>query len=322
MTAANKERSAPSRERSPANSVEFTPPAAIPTRFRGFVHRPELVSRLTDARGYPLVLVTAPPGYAKTSVLAEWAREDDRDFAWVTLEPRFDRPSKLLNRLVEALDSVGSRGGPFVLVIDDAHVLRTKGALNALETTIEGLPPEGQIALSSRKELALPVGRMRAHRGVFELTERDLAMNRRESAALLDAIGLNLGPREIDRLWTLTEGWPAALYLAGLSLGAEAEVTADPAGFGGDDRFVSDYLRDEFLDGVSVARLRFLMRSSVLEDLAGGICDEVLERSGSGRVLRELSRSKLPLEPLDHADGAYRFHPLFKQMLRAELRRA
>ncbi len=92
-------------------------------------------------------------------------------------------------------------------------------------------------------------------------------------------------------------------------------MSVDATHFGGDDRFVADYMRDEFLAGISVARLRFLMRTSILEDLAGKICDDVLERTGSGRVLRELARSKLPLEPLDHADGTYRYHPLFKQTL-------
>jgi LuxR family transcriptional regulator, maltose regulon positive regulatory protein len=107
----------------------------------------------------------------------------------------------------------------------------------------------------------------------------------------------------------------------GLSLGEEPDIQADVAHFGGDDRFVADYLKDEFLAGISVARARFLIRSSVLADLSGQSCDEVLERSGSGRVLRELARTNLPLEPLDHADGSYRCHPLFRQMLRSELHR-
>jgi LuxR family transcriptional regulator, maltose regulon positive regulatory protein len=285
------------------------------------IPRPQLVTRLREARGYPLILITAPAGYAKSSLLAQWAEEDERRFALTTLETSDDRPSHLLNRLVRILDSVSSRGRPFVVGIDEADTLRSKGALAALANLIASLPPEGQIVLVSRRELALPLGRMRAHRKVFELTRRDLAMSRTESEALLRAIGLRLTSPEIEALYARTEGWPAALYLAGLSLGEGDRMSVDAMHWGGDDRFVADYIRDEFLAGISVARLRFLMRTSILEDLAGKICDDVLERTGSGRVLRELARSKLPLEPLDHADGTYRYHPLFMQTLAAELHR-
>ena len=293
----------------------------MPTRYDGYVRRPQLVARLREARGYPLVLVTAPAGYAKTSVLAEWAEEDKRPFAWVSLSSRDDDATRLLNRLVQAVDGVSIKGRPFVLVLDNAHVLRSRGAMDALTNIIASLPPDGEMALASRKEPGLPLGRMRAHREVFELTRRDLAMSRSECAALLEAIGLDLGPAEVDMLFDQTKGWPAALYLAGLSLGQEPGDQVDAARFGGDHRFVAEYLKGEFLAGISVARVRFLLRSSILQDLTGQNCDEVLERSGSARVLRELSRANLPLEPLDLVDGSYRYHPLFRQMLRAELHR-
>jgi len=267
------------------------------------------------------VLVTAPAGYAKTSVLAEWAEQDERPFAWVTLDSRDDDATRLLNRLVDAIDDVSLKGSPFVLVVDNADVLRTKGAMNALANTIASVRPEGQIALAARREPALPLGRMRAHREVFELTRRDLAMSRSDSAALLNEIGLDLPSEEAETIFDLTEGWPAALYLAGLSLGQERDTAVDVERFGGNDRFVADYLKDEFLAGMSAARVRFLLRSSVLENLSGPNCDEVLERSGSARVLKELARANLPLEPLDHSDGSYRYHPLFGQMLRSELHR-
>ncbi len=285
------------------------------------IPRPRLVARLREAARFPLVLITAPAGYAKSTLLAQWRGEDERPFALLTLDSRDDRPSRLLNLLVQAVDSVSSHGRPFVVAVDEADALRTKGALTALQTSIAALPPEGQIALAARRELALPLGRMRAHRQVFELTHHDLALTRAESAALLETIGVRLDDGDLDALHERTEGWPAALYLAGLSLQDGDATAADVAHFGGDDRFVADFITDEFLAGVSVARRRFLMRTSILEDLAGKICDDVLERTGSARVLRELARSKLPLEPLDHADGSYRYQPLFKQALTAELHR-
>jgi LuxR family transcriptional regulator, maltose regulon positive regulatory protein len=311
------------RQPSPATQFDLAdPPPSVPTRYDGYVRRPQLVSRLREARRYPCLLITAPAGYAKTSLLAEWAEQDDRPFAWVTLGSEDDDATRLLNRLVEAIDGVSLKGRPFVLVLDNVHVLRKKGALDALANTIASIRQDGQVALASRKEPRLPLGRMRAQREVFELTRRDLAMSRSHSAALLEALGLDLRMDEVEMIFEQTQGWPAALYLAGLSLGEQGTgVQIDPAQFGGDHRFVADYLKEEFLAGPSVARVRFLLRSSVLDELTGQICDDVLERSGSARVLRELSRENMLLEPLDHADDSYRYHPLFKQMLRAELHR-
>ena len=196
------------------------------------------------------MLLRAPAGYAKTSVLAEWAEQDDRPFAWVSLTSRDDDATRLLNRLVEAVDGVSLKGRPFVLVVDNADVVRTKGASDALANVIASLRPDGQIALASRKEPQLPLGRMRAQREVFELTRRDLAMSRTESAALLEELGLTLSPEEADALHEQIEGWPAALYLAGLFL-AHRSLIRRPfaADFAGDDQFVSDYFRDEFLLG-------------------------------------------------------------------------
>jgi LuxR family transcriptional regulator, maltose regulon positive regulatory protein len=304
--------------------LRFGTPVSVPALYDGYVRRPELVSRLRHAGDYPLVLIRAPAGYAKTSVLAEWAEQDDRPFAWVSLTSRDDDATRLLNRLVEAVDGVSLKGRPFVLVVDNADTVRSKGASDALANVIASLRPDGQIALASRKEPQLPLGRMRAQREVFELTQRDLAMSRTESARLLEQLGLTLTPEEADALHEQIEGWPAALYLAGLFLAEQPQQPASAslaADFGGDDQFVSDYFRDEFLSGTSPARLRFLTRSSVLDDLAGQICDEVLQRSGSARVLRELARSNLPVDHLDHSDGSYRYHPLFKQALSAELHR-
>ena len=151
---------------------------AVPALYDGYVRRPDLVSRLRQAGDYPLVLIRAPAGYAKTSVLAEWAEQDDRPFAWVSLTSRDDDATRLLNRLVEAVDGVSLKGRPFVLVVDNADVVRSKGASDALANVIASLRPDGQIALASRKEPQLPLGRMRAQREVFELTQRDLAMSR------------------------------------------------------------------------------------------------------------------------------------------------
>jgi LuxR family transcriptional regulator, maltose regulon positive regulatory protein len=315
----------------------------------GLVARKRLVARLVDAGDAPLALVVAPAGYGKTTVLAEWAEEDGRPFAWVALDRGDNDGASLLASVALALDEieplgsdsftalcpgepvlsdlalrrlgrcVAARRRPFVLVLDDVHHLDAPAPMAVLEAIIDHLPRGSQLALASRTEPDLPVGRLRVHRRVVELRSRDLAMTGAEAALLLS--GLELRAADVDVLVRRTEGWPAGLYLAALSLQDQPDRARAPVRFAGDDRLVADYLRDELLAGLPRERLRFLTRTSVLDHLSGPLCDAVLAGAGSGGTLRELARSNLMLVPLDRADGRYRYHGLFAQMLQAELRR-
>ena len=317
------------------------------------VRRPRLIERLREARSAALVLLTAPAGYGKTTLLAEWAAEDDRPFVWVRLIDADNDPALFVASVIEALDemretcgdvpatlvepevpevglsttlfsrlarAVRARRRPFVLVVDDVHLLRNPACLGALTVILDQLPGGAQVALASRTEPPLRLGRRRAHRGLVELQLRDLAMTRSEGGELLARMGLKLSPADVVTLVRRAEGWPVAVYLAGLSLRGQRDVARAVARFAGADRLVVDYLRDEFLAGVSRRKLEFLTRTSVLDSLAGPICDAVLERSGSAQVLRDLARSNTLLVPLDRNDHGYRYHPLFADMLRSELR--
>ena len=146
-------------------------------------------------------------------------------------------------------------------------------------------------------------------------------MTRREAAAMLSMAGVELVPADLAALLRHTEGWPAALYLAALSLRGRQDPHRAVAGFAGDDRLVADYLRDEVLTQLPASSASFLIRTSILGRLSGPICDAVLGSAGSGAVLRDLERSGIPLVPLDAADSEYRHHALLGEMLRAELRR-
>ncbi|MDQ2630234.1 MAG: LuxR C-terminal-related transcriptional regulator, partial [Actinomycetota bacterium] len=145
---------------------------------------------------------------------------------------------------------------------------------------------------------------------------------RAECTALVDGLEVRLGPEQLDALVLRTEGWPAAIYLAGSALGESADLGRALEQFAGDDRNLVDYIREEFLLPVSRRRLDFLLRASVLERLSGPLCDWVLEREDSATVLRDLSRSNMLVVPLDRRDEWFRFHPLLREMLQSELRRA
>lgn len=321
------------------------PALAAPT-----VRRPRLLKHLLSSPPARVVVLTAPAGFSKTTCLSEWAAVDDRPFAWVQAERRHDDPAALARAIVDAIDSIApldpevsaalsspapSMDGtvlprlrdalapraPFVLVVDDVHLIGSPESNELLRSVVEVVGEGSQMALGSRTEPNLPLGRMRAHRQLIELAQRELALTAPEAGELLENTGLRLTPAQVGVIHDRTEGWPAATYLAGLALADQPDLAAAVRSFAGDDRFIVDYLREEFLVTTSDARMRFLIRSSLLDELAGPVCDAVLERTGSARVLKELAKTNALVVPLDRGDTTYRYHHLFAELLTGELRR-
>jgi LuxR family transcriptional regulator, maltose regulon positive regulatory protein len=301
-----------------------------PVRGR-LVPRARLVRRLLGSSDLPVALLVAPPGYGKTTLLSQWARQDRRAFAWITLDDGDNAPGRLVagiasaletgaNTLEDLLSAIEARQRPFVLALDDAHVLRAPDAIRALAAIVEHLPAGSQLALATRHEPRMPVGRLRANRSVVELRSRDLAMTPSEAATLLRFAGVWLSAGDLAEVIRKTEGWAAGLYLAALAIREGADRPAAAAAFGGDHRLVADYLRDEVLDGLPRERITFMRCAAVLDSPSGAVCDAVLRRSGSGEVLASLERQNLLL--FADAGDSYRYHFLLRDMLEAELRRS
>jgi LuxR family transcriptional regulator, maltose regulon positive regulatory protein len=321
------------------------PPAVVP-----LVDRPRLIKRLEGA-GTPVVLLNAPSGYGKSVLLTQWAQQDPRRFEAVLLTGDHNDPVLLISSVIEALERIeplpgelsaalagpapdiearllprlgsvlAERGRQFVLVLDDLEQIESPDSLWAISAVAGLLPTGSQLALASRSDPAIPIGRLRAHRGLTELGRGDLAMNKAECQELIAGLELQPTPQQLDVLVRRTEGWPAALYLAGLALSDASDVGRAIGEFAGHDRIVVDYIREEFLAGLSRRRLEFLRRASILDRVNGGLCDEVIGRTGSATVLRDLSRSNMLLMPLDRRDEWFRFHALLRDMLRSELHR-
>jgi LuxR family maltose regulon positive regulatory protein len=316
-----------------ADRLAQAQPDRMPRLRRGTVRRERLLRRLRHTAHVPVALVVAPAGYGKTTLLAHWLQADRRPAAWHTVTAA-DDGDRLVASIARAVDepadltlaalayALERRDEPFVLVLDDVHRLRSRAALAVVAAIIDAVPAGSQVVLAGRAEPALPIGRLRAHGRLLDLRTQDLVMTRREAARLLGQAGLELQQREVGTLLDRTEGWPACLYLAALSLRERTDVARGVARFAGDDRLVADYLCDELLDALDAQERAFLLRASVLDELSGPLCDAVLGRSGSGAVLRDMSRANVPLVPLDATDGRYRCHRLLAEMLRAELRRA
>ena len=288
------------------------PRPAAPRLEAGVVPRPRIVRALAGA-DVPLVLITAPAGYGKTTLLADWAARDGRRFEWSSGEDDPGAPGHLLD---EAF-----RGGPTVVVVDDADRLPATGAAASLADRARRLPPGSTLALASRRRLALPLGRLRVQRLALEIGSRELAMTRLEAAMLLDGAGLRLGGEEVDRLLERTEGWPAALYLSAIAIREQQSGAEAIRRFDGTDRLVADYLRTEVLAGLSDDQVDFLCRTSILDRLTGPLCDAVLDARGSDAVLERLAHADVLVEPVDRSGSELRRHPLLTDLLRAELAR-
>jgi LuxR family maltose regulon positive regulatory protein len=322
---------------------KLEPPAAQ----AGSVARTALVNRLRAASGAPVISIVAPAGYGKTTLLGQWARRDSRPFAWVSLDAQDDDPRKLFAYVAEALAASGAfdssapsyRGSAwaaalsrlvawlagasqsFTLVLDGADHLQSPECTELVGAVARNLPAGSRLALAGRRAPAL-APRLRAHGLLLEFGRADLALSARESRLLLEAAGFAATPEDAVGLTQKTEGWPAGLYLAALSLQDRQGSAGSVGSFGGDDRFVTDYLWQEHLSRLSPKTLRFLVRSSVLRQMSAPLCDAVLDRRDSARELQALERADLFLVPLDHRRECFRYHHLFRESLLAELARS
>ena len=309
--------------------------AAAGAASRGIVARPRLVRPLLDD-SQALAVLVAPAGYGKSTVLAEWRAQDPRPFAWADLAPSDDDPDRLRASIAVALseiepltarsasvdDLVGTLASlrPAVLVLDDVHLLRSGPARAVVAALAARMPPGTTLALASRHDLPVPLGRMRAQDEVVELRSPALTMTRSEAGALLRMAGVCLAADDLDRLIERTAGWPAALRLAVRALAEQEDAAAAVERFDGEDSIVVDYVGEEVLSDLEPEDRAFLLRTSVLETLSGPACDAVLGRRDSAAVLRRLSRANALLMPLDRTELAFRQHPLLRQALGAELR--
>lgn len=325
-------------------------PADPTTSSSGLITRERLLRRLAADTGRVVVL-SAPSGFGKSVLLRQWQELDPRPTVEVLLGPQHNDPAALIESIVqgmsrlevfpddveEALHSplpdfdrvviprlisaLADRTLPFILVLDELERIESPQALNVIAALCRNMPPGAQLAIASHGNVPIGLGRLRASRSLTELGQKDLTMSRRECAELLEAIDVWLDPPQLEALVERTEGWPAAIYLAGLAVKRSSDPARSVEEFAGDDRIVVDYLREEFLLPASQDQAAFLRGISVLAHLNGQLCDATLGRQNSSSALADLSRSNMLLVPLDGQRGWYRLHPLLREMLQTELHR-
>ena len=326
----------------------------VPRPRRGLVERPRLRAQLDRGTSARLVLVSAPAGFGKTTLLgswlAAWPPSSAARAAWVSLDPSDRDPVRFWSTVAAALrtavPAVGSRTlelldgrAPAVaealdallndlatveedlwLLLDDHHLVASPDLDAQLATVLEHLPTTVHVVLSTRHDPDLPLPRLRGRGELVELRSDALRFTAEEAGTFLTGTaGLTLDPAAVSTLGDRTEGWPAALQLAALSLDGRQDVEGFISGFAGTDRHVVDYLVQEVLDQQTPEVRTFLLQTSVLDRLGGDLCDTVTGSGGSSRRLEQLERANLFVVALDDHREWYRYHHLFADVLRARL---
>ena len=330
-----------------------------------WVRRDRLLAALDRAARRPVTIVTAPAGYGKTTLLAQWLAEPDRPpTAWLSLDAGDDHPERLWSHVAAALRRAGcavpepgDRGiagpasglgvaqgpgvasGPggdrtllpalthaldatpdeLVLVLDDFHCIREQACHDQVQYLIAHLPPQAHLVLVTRLDPGLRLGRLRASGDLTELRASDLSFTEAETVELLSAAHVSLNDDSLATLTERTEGWPAALYLATLSLANISEPDDFVSHFGGGNRFIGDYLIEEVLSRQDDRVRTFITTAALLDRFSTALCDHVGEVDDSAAILADLERSNLFVVPLDEEHRWFRFHHLFAAVARSEL---
>jgi LuxR family maltose regulon positive regulatory protein len=289
----------------------------------------------------------APAGAGKTTVLRQWTEADGRPTAWVQLDSSDDDPVVLLLYLTRALGEVISVdpsveqslglavppvrervlptladalavAPPFVLVLDDAHLLQSEKCWDVLAFMLRNLPPGAQMALGTRTDPPLPLARLGAAGELAEFRGQQLALDRAETAELVRLEGCESDAAAVDALLSITEGWATGLHLVCLAAGGRPLEEWLPR-ISGERREIAAYLTAEVLDKQPAAVQDFLLTTSVLEELTPALCKLVTGRDDAGELLSLVARQELFIIPLGDDGHQYRYHHLFAKMLQAEL---
>ncbi|HSL31519.1 MAG TPA: LuxR C-terminal-related transcriptional regulator [Anaerolineales bacterium] len=328
----------------------------IPSIRQELVSRPRLIERLNHGllRVPGVTLISAPAGFGKTTLISEWVAGCRRPTAWLSLDERDNDPSRFLDYLVAALQTIvpgigeglssipqapqpptesilttllneiSTRAENFLLILNEYHAIDSRSVDQALTFLLEHLPPQLHLVISTRQDPDLPLARLRVRGQLTELRAADLRFTSAEAAEFLNQVmGLNLLAEHISALEDRTEGWIAGLQLAAISLQGHRDAASFIESFTGNHHFVMDYLLEEVLKQQPASVQTFLLRTSILDSLCGPLCDAVLldlvGPTSAQKTLEYLERTNLFIVPLDNQRHWYRYHHLFADLLRQRL---
>jgi LuxR family maltose regulon positive regulatory protein len=340
----------------------------IPPLRPGLVSRPRLIARLDQGLrpGNKLILISAPAGYGKSTLLCEWVHQSTVPVAWLSLDTDDDsshfwtyfvaaiqtldaslapgaerlldasllEPPPIQTLLVPLLNEVAALPGKIVLILDDYHVITNEVVHDGIAYLLDHQPEQLHLVLSTRADPPLAVVRLRARDQLTELRADDLRFTADETTGFLnEMMGLSLLPEDVNSLGVRTEGWITGLQLAALSMQGRTDRHEFVSSFTGSHHYVLEYLIEEVLRRQPEPVRRFLVQTSILDQLCGRLCDAVVENWGlepgdakadgfvdSQDILEHLVSNNLFLVPLDDEHRWFRYHHLFADLLRKRLR--
>jgi LuxR family transcriptional regulator, maltose regulon positive regulatory protein len=334
----------------------------IPASRVGLVVRPRLLEGLQRglAENRKLTLISAPAGYGKSILVAEWIANlqspletSQSKISWLSLDESDNQPNRFFTYFVAALrqgdelfcadlfatlqsgqvpppdvlvtalvNEMLAWKTPHFLVLDDFHHIQDTAILDALTALLTHQPPDCHLVLVTREDPPLPLARLRARGQLTEIRAADLRFSEPEAARLLqDGLHLELSAGDVARLTERTEGWVAGLHLAGVSLQGHENPAAFVQTLSGSHRFILDYLTEEAIKTQPPDVQEFLLKTSILSRLSGDLCEAVTGRTNSARLLEDLLTANLFIIPLDDEGRWYRYHHLFAELLQHKARR-
>lgn len=318
------------------------------------VVRDRLLADIDIALSRPLTLLSAAAGWGKTTLLATWAHRHPQVVAWLPLEEMDNDPTRFWISLIEALrrcrPEIGAHAltllhasapletsltallneladqhaetSPVLLILDDYHIINEPTIHSLLTFWLEHLPPHVHLLLASRIDPDLPLARLRVRGHLGEVRTTELRFTQEETRDFLTRrMGITLSEMDVERLQARTEGWIASLHLVGLVLQKHADPSAYVQTLSGNQRFLLDYLREEVLSSLPATLQDFLLQTSGLDRLSASLCDALTGREDSDRLLEQVERANLFLQPLDESRQWYRYHALWAQAMQHEARR-
>ena len=348
--------SSPQNNATPDENLHLTPlrtKLCIPPLRSEWITRSRLVKRLDDGLGRKLTLISAPAGFGKTTLLVDWVHQRKMPAAWFSVDKSDNAPLQFLTYAILGLQTLKEDIGKasltmlqspqpppvetilinlindaidfrtdFVLILDDYHLVYAQPVNDMITFLLENLPEQMHILIATRSDPSLRLlARIRSQNQMVEVRAAELSFNTQETSDLFNkSLSMNLSTRDIHQLETRTEGWIAGLQLAALSLQGRENPSGFIEKFKGDNRYIADYLAEEVLNRQPEHMRDFLLQTSILERLSGPLCDAVTRQNNSRQILITLEQTNSFLIPLDDERSWYRYHHLFTDLLRQQLR--
>jgi LuxR family maltose regulon positive regulatory protein len=323
----------------------------IPPVGNNIVHRSELFEKLNSGLSRKLILISAPAGFGKTTVVSDWIDQNKIPTTWFSIDNGDNDPIDFLSYIISGIQSIHTAFGQsalkllnspnrpsvesiasllineilninqnFLLVLDDFHLIKSNEVLNLVTYLLEHIPGNIHIVILTRSDPALSVSRLRSQHQLVELRSSDLSFSANDISILFNKkLKLGLSIEDVISLETKTEGWVAGLQLTALSMQGREDISKFIQDLKGDNRYIMDYLMEEVLKIQSEDIVEFLLETSILEQMSGPLCNAVLNRNDSQLILETLEKNNMFVIPLDEERTWYRYHHLFADLLKQKL---